>query len=180
MITADGYFEGVNHELSWHNVDAEFNDFAIAQLEEADTLIFGRKTYDMMAAFWPTEPAKKNDPEVAEKMNTKSKLVFSHTLSGASWQNTTVISDSSLDQLRKFKEMPGKSLLILGSSNLCVSLLKAALIDELRIMVNPTIIGKGTPLFVGLSSPIRLQLSGNQVFRSGNVLLRYSANNTGE
>ena len=64
MTTVDGYFEGPNGELDWHNVDGEFNDFSLRQLDECDTLVFGRITYQMMAAFWPT-PAGCPDPAPA-------------------------------------------------------------------------------------------------------------------
>lgn len=62
MISTDGYFEGPDHELNWHNVDKEFVNFALSQLKEVDTLIFGRRTYQLMHQFWPTEAAYKADP----------------------------------------------------------------------------------------------------------------------
>jgi len=173
MITADGYFEGPKHELDWHIVDAEFNDFATRQLDEADTLLFGRRTFELMAGYWPTESARKDDPVVAEKMNKLEKLVFSHTLKSVDWQNSTIITEDSIGQLRDYRERPGKALLLFGSSNLCVGLLKAGLIDEIRLMVNPIILGKGNPLFGGLAKPLRLGLIRTRTFRSGNVLLCY-------
>lgn len=174
MITADGYFAGPHGELDWHNVNAEFNDFALAQLDEADTLIFGRRTYDIMAAFWPTEIAKKQDPVVATKMNDIRKLVFTHTLENTTWRHTTIIDRGSKERLQAIKAGQGKTLLILGSSELCVSLFEAHLIDEVRLMVNPVILGAGMPLFAGLPSPHRLHLIDHRAFKSGNVLLRYT------
>jgi dihydrofolate reductase len=172
MITADGYFEGDNHKLDWHNVDQEFSEFAIAQLEEADTLIFGRRTYEMMASFWLSEIAQKNDPVVAGKMNDMAKLVFSHSLKIAAWQNSTLFE--SVDRLRELKEQSGKALIVLGSSNLCVSLFKASLIDEVRLMVNPVILGQGNVICAGLPEPLRLELADSRVFTSDNILLRYT------
>lgn len=178
MISSDGYFEGPNHELDWHNVDAEFNSFAVPQLQEVDTLVFGRRTYEMMASFWPTETAKKQDPAVAGLMNTTSKLVFSRTLDSADWERTTLITEHAIDRLKELKEKPGKALLILGSSNLCVSLLGAGLIDEIRLIVNPVVLGKGNPIFAGLHTPLRLHLLGTQTFKSNNILLRYGVNSS--
>ena len=66
LITVDGYFEGPDANINWHNVDQEFNGFAIAQMKTADTLLFGRKTYELMAGYWPMEEAIKNDEENAE------------------------------------------------------------------------------------------------------------------
>lgn len=80
LVTLDGYFEGPNRDISWHNVDAEFNEYAIDMLNSVDTLIFGRVTYELMAGYWPTPDAIKNDPIVAGKMNALSKIVFSRTL----------------------------------------------------------------------------------------------------
>ena len=76
MVSLDGFFEGPDHELDWHNVDAEFNEFAAEQLNEVDTLLFGWKTYELMAGYWPTELAKQDSPVIAEKMNSLPKLFF--------------------------------------------------------------------------------------------------------
>jgi len=69
MISIDGFFEGPDHDLYWHNVDEEFVRFAVDQLGATDTILFGRKTYEMMASFWPTDEAKAADPLTAEAMN---------------------------------------------------------------------------------------------------------------
>jgi dihydrofolate reductase len=80
MVSLDGFFEGLNREIDWHNVDGEFNDYAIDLLNNVDTLLFGRVTYQLMAGYWPTTTAITNDPIVADKMNSLSKIVFSKTL----------------------------------------------------------------------------------------------------
>lgn len=174
MVSADGYFEGPGHELDWHNVDAEFNDFAISQLDEADTLVFGRRTYEMMASFWPSDVAQKDDPVVAGKMNDSAKIVFSHSLAEAGWHNTKLVQDDAAKTLQALKEKPGKAILVLGSSKLSVSLLTAGAIDELRLMVNPVVLGTGNTVFGGITKPHRLSLLDTQTFKSGNILLRYS------
>jgi dihydrofolate reductase len=86
VVTLDGFFEGPNHELDWHHVDADFEDFAAKQLNAADVLLFGRKTYQLMADFWPSDTGKKNSPEIAALMNGMPKIVFSKTLSALGWQ----------------------------------------------------------------------------------------------
>ena len=91
FTSLDGFYEGPNGELDWSNVDAEFKDFAVRQLDEADTLGFGRATYEHMAAYWPTEQAMANDPAITSRMNDKEKLVFSTTLTDANWSGTTVV-----------------------------------------------------------------------------------------
>jgi dihydrofolate reductase len=91
LITLDSFFEGANQDISWHNVDAEFNEFAIEQSRSGDTLLFGRVTYQLMASYWPTPDAIKNDPIVADYMNRTPKIVVSRTLEKAEWNNTQVV-----------------------------------------------------------------------------------------
>jgi dihydrofolate reductase len=173
LISIDGFFEGPDKDLNWHNVDEEFNQFAIEQLDSVDTLLFGKVTYEMMASYWPTPVAKSNDPIVAEKMNTLDKIVFSKTLSSAAWQNTKLIKDNFVDEIIRLKQKPGKDLIIFGSSDLAVTFIENGLIDEYRIMVNPVALGGGKPLFKGLHNKLDLQLLKTKIFKSGNVLLYY-------
>jgi dihydrofolate reductase len=171
MVSLDGYFEGKDHDLSWHNADnKEFQDFAIEQLGEIGTIIFGKTTYEMMASFWPTDLAK-DDPITAELMTKTPKIVISHSLEKADWANTRLIKENVEEELKKLKSQPGKDLAVFGSSNLCLSLLKMGLLDELRIMINPIVIGEGTTLFAGLDEKLKLKLQDTRVFKSGNVLL---------
>ena len=85
VVTLDGYYEGPNGEFDWPNVDDEFNEFAISQLNDIDTLVFGRVTYEGMASYWPTPEAREGDPAVADRMNTVPKVVLSTTLDKADW-----------------------------------------------------------------------------------------------
>ncbi|MGD0750562.1 MAG: dihydrofolate reductase family protein [Anaerolineales bacterium] len=174
MLTSlDGNYEGPGHGIDWHNVDVEFNEFANAQLDSVDMLLFGRVTYEMMAAFWPTDAAMKNDPVIATAMNRLPKIVFSRTLSSATWQNTRLVKDNVAEQVTKLKKQPGKDLIIFGSSDLSVSLIQAGLIDEFRIMVNPIALGNGKALFKGLPGRLNLELIKTRTFQSGNVVLFY-------
>ena len=175
MLTSlDGYFEGPDRDINWHNVDEEFNEFAIEQLNSVDTLLFGRVTYEMMASYWPTPTAITDDPIVAGKMNNLSKIVFSRTLSGAAWKNTRLVKTNFAEEISKLKQQPGKDLIIFGSSDLAVSFIQHGLIDEYRIMVNPVILGGGKPLFKGIQSKLDLKLLKTRSFKSGNVLLYYA------
>jgi dihydrofolate reductase len=173
MVTLDGFFEGPNHDIDWHNVDEEFNEFAIQQLDDVDTLLFGRVTYEGMASYWPTQFAKENDPVVADKMNTVPKIVFSRTLDKAEWNNSRLVKEHIAEEVSKLKQQQGRDLAIFGSSDLAVSLLQMGLIDELRIMVNPVVLGNGKRLFAGIDEKLNLKLLKTQTFRSGNVLLYY-------
>ncbi len=173
LVTLDGYFEGPNRDIGWHNVDAEFNEYAIEMLNSVDTLIFGRVTYDLMAGFWPTPDAIKNDPIVAEKMNSLPKIVFSRTLNKVEWNNTRLVKENIEEEIRKMKRQPGKDMALLGSGNIVTQFAERGLIDEYRIMVNPLILGAGNPLFKGIKERMKLKLKKTRMFRNGNVLLCY-------
>ena len=174
MTTLDGYFEGPDHDISWHNADnEEFAKFAEDQLDETDTLILGRRTYELMAGYWPSEEAIKTDPGTATRMNSLHKVVFSHNPIRSDWQNV----ESSTDVVKKMQELksaPGKDIAVFGSSNLSITLIEEGLLDEIRIMINPIIIGKGTPLFDGADKKLQFTLKASKTFKSGNILLTYT------
>ena len=173
MMTLDGFFEGTKKEIDWHHVDGEFNEFANEQLMSADVLLFGRVTYELMAAYWTTPYAITDDPIIAEQMNAIPKIVFSRTLEKAEWNDTRVVKEDPAGEILKLKQQPGKNIFILGSANLVSTLRKANLVDEYRIMINPVLLGQGNPLFKSENGKLDLKLIKTRVFNSGNVLLCY-------
>jgi len=173
MITLDGYFEGPDRELDWHIVDKEFLQSAVDLLNSADTLLFGRVTYQMMAAYWPTPAAVADDPIIAERMNNLPKIVFTKTLDKATWQNSRLVKGAIAEEVAKLKQQPGRDMVIFGSSDLAVALTKLGLIDEYRIIVNPLILGNGKTLLKGLNERLKLQLLETRALPSGSIYLRY-------
>ena len=173
MVSLDGFFEGPNREIDWHNVDEEFNKYSIDQTRSAGGLLFGRVTYELMAGYWPTPDASSNDPQVAEMMNTLPKIVFSKTLNQADWNNTRLVKEDAASEVSKLKQETGKDLYIFGSLKLSETLIRHSLIDEFRIMVNPVVIGRGRSLFPKIQDRLGLKLLDTRQFRSGNVLLAY-------
>ena len=173
VSTVDGFYEGPNGEFDWPVVDDEFNEFAVAQLDETDTLLFGRATYEGMAAYWPTPAAEQYDPAVAGRMNGLAKVVVSGTLTSADWQHTTLIRDNVVEELTALKRRPGRDIVCMGSSALTVNLIKWGLLDELRVMVMPVALGAGKSLLRTADERIGLTLASARPFKSGNVLLTY-------
>lgn len=171
MTSLDGFHEGPGHSLDWHHVDAEFNRFANDQLDRADTLIFGRRTYELMASYWSTPDALRDDPEVASRMNDMPKLVLSRNLPAADWAGTTILRGT--DELAALRARDGRDMLVLGSARLTASLAGSGLLDELRIMINPVALGRGTSVLDGLDGSLELRLLTTRTFESGNVLLTY-------
>ncbi len=183
-LSLDGYFEGPDHDISWHNVDDEFTKLAIEQLKRADTFLWGRRTYQLMEASWPrlaVDPGtSKDNLEIARIMNHTRKIVFSRTLDqvheSAEWTNVKLVRELDLAEIERLKDQPGKDICV-GGSNLALSLIKSGLIDEFRFTIVPIIIGTGTPIFAGLRSPLRLELLSIRKFASGNVHVVYRPSN---
>jgi len=173
LTSLDGYFEGPDRDINWHNVDDEFNEFAIQQTGKFGAFLFGRVTYELMASYWPTEAAKRDDPMIARLMNSLPKIVFSKTLEKVEWENTKLVKDNFVEEVLKLKQQPGKDIAIFGSSDLAVTFIEHNLIDEFRIMVNPVVLGEGKILFSGIKSKLNLKLVKTRTFQSGNVLLYY-------
>lgn len=173
MQSLDGFIAGPNGELDWHNVDEEFNDFSVEQLNSAGILLFGRKTYELMQSYWTSEQAFNNDPVVAAKMNNIQKMVCSASLTSTSWNNTSLISDHVNDTISELKNRPGKEILILGSAELAGNLIRCNLVDEFRIILTPVCIGAGKTLFGSLPEFIHFTLTDTREFCSGKLLLHY-------
>jgi dihydrofolate reductase len=173
LVTLDGYVAGPNGEIDWHRVDGEFNDFAIEQTATFGALLFGRVTYQLMASYWPTAEALQNDPQVARQMNSIPKVVVSRTLETADWHNTRLVKENVAEEIQKLKAEEGKEIAIFGSSNLCAYLLDEGLIDEVRLIYNPVVLGNGMPIFKGTQKPVTLDLFKSRTFGNGNVLHYY-------
>ncbi len=176
MVTLDGFFEGPNRDISWHNVNEEFNQFAIEQTGTVGAILFGRVTYEGMASYWPTPAAQSDDPVVANLMNILPKVVFSRTLQKAEWNNTRLITNNVAEEILKMKQESGNDLAVFGSADLLSNLMQMNLVDEHRVMVNPVLIGSGTPLFKSIAQKVNLKLVKARTFKSGNVLLYYQPN----
>ncbi|MEP6743485.1 MAG: dihydrofolate reductase family protein [bacterium] len=173
-VTVDGYFTDKNGDMSWaHNQDPEWNDFVAENANSGGELLFGRITYDLMNSFWPTPAAAQQFPEVAEHMNSSSKVVFSRTMDHASWNNTRLMKGDLANEVRKLKEEDGETLVILGSGSIVSQLAPAGLIDEYQMVVNPIVLGDGRTMFDRVSNKLKLKQTKTRTFGNGNVLLCY-------
>ena len=176
QVSLDGFFVDAKGDMSWaHKQDPEWNEFAAGNAKGGGMLLFGRVTYEMMASFWPTEAARQRMPEVAEGMNTLPKVVFSRTLSETPWKNTRLVKGDMVAEVRKMKSEPGPGMVILGSGSVVSQLTEAALIDELQIVVNPIVLGRGRTLFETVKKSVPLKRVDTRAFGNGNVVLTYRA-----
>jgi dihydrofolate reductase len=173
----DGFVAGTNGEMGWITVDDEIFELVSTMTDNADTALYGRVTYQMMEAYWPTAgdkpDASKHDKEHSTWYAKVSKVVLSRTLKETGLRNTIVISDNLPENINKLKQQSGKNILIFGSPRASHSLLQIGLIDEYWIFVNPILLGQGIPLFNHLQGKIKLRLLENKTFKSGVVALHY-------
>lgn len=173
MLTLDGFFEGPHADISWHVVDEDFDDFANEQLNTIDLILFGRVTYEMMAGYWPTSQAIQENQETAKAMNSIAKVVFSKSAIKAEWNNTRLVTGDAVEEVRRLKAQAGGKIALFGSADLASTLTAAGLIDEYRLMINPVVLGQGSPLFKSHNGKMNFTLLSSRVFKSGDVLLVY-------
>lgn len=172
LMTLDGYFEGTKpwdlefHLLAWGE---ELERYSTDLGNEGDLLVFGRKTYEGMAAYWPTAT---ESPEIAAFMNGIAKIAVSRTLKKADWNNTQVVADP-VGELTRLKAQPGKTIFIFGSAELVDTLLKAGLIDEYRLCLVPVVLGGGNSHFKPAEKQQQMKLLESKALKNGSVILRY-------
>jgi dihydrofolate reductase len=173
-VSLDGFFTDAHGDMTWaHRHDEEWNAFASGNAGGNAELLFGRVTYEMMAAFWPTPEAARLLPEVAKGMNAMPKTVFSRTLDKVSWRNTTLVKASPVSEVKRLKQQPGPDLVILGSGSIVAQLTEARLIDGYQIVVNPIVLGRGRTLFETVKDRVNLVLTKSRAFSNGNVVMWY-------
>lgn len=172
VMTLDGLFEGAKSwDLGFHQTvwGEELEQLSIEQLKTADRLIFGRITYEGMAAYWQTAT-----DEVATFMNSLPKVVFSRTLASADWNNTQLIKEGTVDEINNLKRDGHKNIFVFGSANLCATLMQHNLFDEYRLAVAPVVLGTGKPLFPPNASQLKLKLLDSRTLSNGCVIVRYA------
>jgi len=177
IVSVDGYFAGPNGEIDWFKKeDDEDREFSSESSKSSATLIFGHTTYTMMAGYWPTPEAIKNNPTVAGIMNNTPKIVFSKTLKsvedGPVWKNVQIFHEINREEIVKLKEEGEGDIAILGSGSIVQQFANLGLIDEYGLMVNPIILGAGKYLFKNVNR-MNLKLFETRTFRNGKVFLKY-------
>jgi dihydrofolate reductase len=171
FISLDGVYEAP-HEWHFPYFNDEMGEAVQAQIDASDTMLLGRVTYQEFASYWPHQ----NNDEVplADHMNNTPKVVVSETLDSLDWQNSTLIKGNVVEELTRLKQQPGKNIGITGSGTLVASLLRAGLLDELRLLVHPIVVGKGKRLFATEDEARGLRLADAQTFSTGVLYLTYT------
>ncbi|WP_274627665.1 dihydrofolate reductase family protein [Arvimicrobium flavum] len=169
MVTVDGFFEGPDRDISWFAFEEELENYIRETQQQADTLIFGRATYEMMAAYWPSAQGW-----IADFMNGIEKVVFSRTQKSPHWNNTKLFNRNVAEEVPKLKASDGGDIFVFGSADFTATLMEHGLIDEYRLGINPVILGRGTPLFKGSPNRIPLKHLQTRTLKSGVVILHYA------
>jgi dihydrofolate reductase len=196
-VSADGYFAGPDGKLDWVVPDDELDAQVSRRIGEQDaqagaggpgTILFGRRTYEMFAAFWPRaldQPAGSPDPHAAGRrsadlramavfLNEAEKVVFSRTLKDVTWKNSRLVRELDPRDIAAMKSKPGPDILVFGSGSIASELTRHGLIDEYEFIVCPVLLGGGRTLISGVPERSKVELLESTKYPSGNVMLRYA------
>lgn len=172
-ISIDGYFTDAAGDIAWAHVgreDPEFAGWVAGNASGGGELLFGRKTYQMMEAFWSTPFAAQQMPAVAKGMNAAGKYVASRTIQPG-WTNTRLLEGDLASAVRELKATEGPGITVLGSGTVAAQLAEAGLVDEYQFVIIPVALGGGRTVF---SSGRKLKLVAHRAFACGNVVVTYA------
>ena len=176
-LSLDGFTADKNGKLDFFlkdELNKDSDDDLLKFMENIDTILLGRKTYDLFIDFWPE--ATTDTEIIADKLNSTDKIIFSNTITKApwgKWPEAKVIHGDAVHEIRNLKNGPGKSMVMWGSITLAQALIKENLIDEYHLRICPTAIGSGRPLFPAVADYINLKLAEFKKYDSGLVFLKY-------
>lgn len=188
-VTADGFFAGPEGELDWVVPDDQVDKAGAAAIPGYDTVLFGRRTYEMFASFWPhaldddgrgspnPHDGRAHSPEMramATMLNESLKIVFSRSQKNATWKNSVIVHEFEARAIDDMKRQPGKDIIVFGSGSIVSALTRHELIDEYQFVVCPVLLGSGRSLLSDATAHIGLHLVDSTAYPSGNLMLRYA------
>lgn len=170
-VSLDGFIEGKNGEIDWciMEPDMNFDEF----LDGIDTILYGRKSYDLWGQYVPEEGAPKEEHDFWKQINSKEKIVFSRTKNG---DDAVYIQGDIPGTIARLKNQPGGDIWLYGGAGLITTFVNEGLVDEFRLSVHPVVLGEGKPLFTDVRERLDLKLAGTRSFPSGVVQLIYHPN----
>jgi dihydrofolate reductase len=172
-VSLDGIFDASSMNKWWLPFDSESRQKYIRDtINDCEIMLYGRTTYEMLYPYWSS--FKHNEQGVADKLNKGKKYVVSSKLKQASWENSTIIHNNLIEEVKKIKTEEGGYILVQGSSSLVKPLMEAGLVDELKLLINPAVVGSGARPFLD-NIDCDLHLSDLKQFEKNVVLLTYQA-----
>lgn len=184
MVSLDGMIARADGNLDWFRTDEEFEEEMLGLLNRVDALLFGRVSYELLSAYWPTAGESTDEApggftsverqiEFARLMNSTPKVVFSRTLDRAGWGPARIIKQDVAGEVARMKREAGKDLVLFAGAGIAATFMNLDLVDEYRLMVHPIALGAGIPLFGGLEQERALELTAARALPSGVVLQTY-------
>jgi len=184
QMSVDGYVAGANGELDWMtwDWDDKLKEYVNDLHKPVDTILLGRKMADGFITYWTSVVANPDDPqhEFGKKMTDTPKVVFTKTLDKSDWTNTELVKGDLSDEVKKLKEQSGKDIIVYGGAGFVTSLIKADLIDEYLLFINPVALGDGLRIFDGLERKLDLTLKDSIQYDCGIVVQAYKPNRAGQ
>lgn len=184
QMTVDGYIAGANGEMDWmvFDWDNEINQYVKELTDPVDCIVLGRKLAQGFIPHWAGVAANPKAPDHAagQKFAGTHKVVFTKTLTQSDWDNTVLAKGDLSDEILSLKKQPGSDIIVYGGGTFVSALIKANLIDEYHLFINPTAIGRGMSIFEGLENRLDLTLKSSLSFPCGIVVLRYEPGKIGE
>jgi len=181
-MSIDSYIAGPNGEMDWMvwNWDDKLKNYVYELNEPVDTILLGRKMTDGFVSYWLDVMTKPDDPSsidrshvFAKKMIDTPKVVFTKTLKKSQWANTDIATGDLTDEISNLKSLKGKDMIVYGGASFDSSLIRAGLIDEFHLFINPVAIGKGMTIFKDLNEIQKFNLVKSVAFDCGIVELHY-------
>ncbi len=179
-VSLDGFVASTDeglHSLGWISISDDLFEYAEQRIQQTDTALYGRVTYQMMESYWPTAADKPNptqhEIDHSRWYKNARKIVLSKTLPEKNHTNTKIISSHLSDEITKLKQGAGSEILMFGSPTATHALMAENLIDEYWLFVNPILLGRGIPLFKNIKDRTALTLVKSKIFASGVVCLHY-------
>jgi dihydrofolate reductase len=164
----EGGFKHGGWAIPYH--DEGLAESVAESMAATDAYLFGRKTYQNFAAYWPTAP---REIPFTDHLNNTAKYVVSKTLTNPEWNNTSMLEGDVVEEVRKLKNQPGKRIAVLGSGQLVQTLMKNDLVDEYFLTVYPILLGGGKKLFRDNDQLRKLELVDSTTTSTGGVVLTY-------
>jgi dihydrofolate reductase len=178
-LSLDGFVASADGGLDWVSITEELFDYVGQRIKRTDTALYGRVTYQMMEAYWPTAAAQpnasKHDLAHARWYKTARKIVLSKTLADKNEANTKIIRNNLSEEIINLKQEVGSEILVFGSPSATHALIEEDLIDAYWIFLNPVLLGQGIPLFKNIKDRTKLKLVTSKIFASGVVGFHYEA-----
>lgn len=171
QMSVDGFIAGPNDEMDWMvwNWDEELKNYIKKITEPVDCMVLGRKLAQGFIPYWESNP----ELEGADKINNTPKVVFTKTLDRSGWKNTVLAKGELAVEIGKLKKQKGKDIIVYGGASFVSSLIKQDLIDEYHLLINPSAIGSGMPVFKELDNTLKLKLVKSVSYECGINVLNY-------